>query len=260
MICMKIQKILIISAIILLGSGCTSQNTTKDKQEKPPVSKAVWEKTSLGTVRFECAEPECLVKMIVYRFPKDGFVWRFENTSAPLTVLGHLNANPKAVFAINGVYFNEKYLPTGFLKTNGQIVGKNKYELNKSAVLALAPEFKIINTAQEKFDEAKISEAGQSYPLLIAAGVEQKVATEKKARRSFVGEDTQGNIYFGIIPDNEVTLAEAAAMINKIGVPWNNVLNLDGGPSSGLASIIPKSIETINSIVQVPSVIIAEKK
>ena len=132
--------------------------------------------------------------------------------------------------------------------------------MERSAVLELAPAFKIIDTAKEKFDEKNIAEAAQSYPLLIATGKVQKVSAEKLARRSFAGIDYQGNVYFGIIPDDEVSLATAADMINKIGVAWTNVLNLDGGPSSGLAANLSGAKETINSIVQVPNVIIAEPK
>jgi exopolysaccharide biosynthesis protein len=257
---MKSRNLLIIGVLILLGSGCTPEITAQNKEINEPNIQVAWTKTAIGVERFECVPPECAARIVVYRFPKSGFSWHFQNLTDPLTVAGHLAADSKAVFAVNGVYFDEKNLPTGLLIANGKTVGSKQYEMNKSAIIELAPEFKIINTAKEKFDETNVAEAAQSYPLLIADGVVQKVANEKKARRTFVGEDNQNNIYFGIIPDDEVTLADAAALIVKTGVAWTNVLNLDGGPSSGLASSIPGSTETINSITQVPNAIIAENK
>jgi uncharacterized protein YigE (DUF2233 family) len=257
---MKRRNFIIICAIILLGVGCAPKKTAQNAETNKPNIQAAWTKTNGNAERFECAPPVCLVRIVIYRFPKDGFSWHFQNLSSPLTVAGQLAADQKAIFAVNGVYFDEKNLPTGLLIANGKIIGSKQYEMNKSAIIELTPDFKIINTAKEKFNEEKATEAAQSYPLLIADGVVQKVAVLKKARRTFAGEDNQNNIYFGIIPDDEVTLADAAALIAKTGVAWTNVLNLDGGPSSGLASSLPGSAETINSIVQVPNAIIGEKK
>jgi hypothetical protein len=43
-------------------------------------------------------------------------------------------------------------------------------------------------------------------------------------------------------------------------VKWNNVLNLDGGTSTGFSIQADGYDETMNSIVQVPNVIVAERK
>jgi uncharacterized protein YigE (DUF2233 family) len=257
---MKRINLVIIAAIVLVGSGCAPGKISKNVETSKPKTAVVWTKISARVGRFECAPPECLARIVVYRFPKDGFSWHFQNLTAPLTVAGHLSSNPKAIFAVNGVYFDEKGLPTGLLIAGGKAIGSKRYDDGKSAILELAPEPRIINTAKEKYDGANVIDGAQSYPLFIAGGVLQKVANEKKARRTFAGEDDQNNIYFGIIPDDEVTLADAAALIVKTGVAWTNVLNLDGGPSSGLVSAIPGSTETINSIVQVPNAIVAENK
>jgi len=256
---MKRHGFIIIIAILLAGAGCRPNDLAANKATALPAA-IKWTNAGKNTARYECDPPACAAKMVVYRFPKDGFSWRFENSAAPLTVQGHLMADPKAVFAINGVYFDEKNLPTGLFITNDAVVGTKQYEMGKSAVLELAPEIKIINTAKDEFNGKNISEAAQSYPLLIADGVVQKVAAEKAARRSFAGLDKQGNVYFGIIPDDEVSLASAASLIAKTGVAWTDVLNLDGGPSSGLAANLPGANETVNSIVQVPNAIIADPK
>jgi uncharacterized protein YigE (DUF2233 family) len=254
---MTLKSSIIAISIVFLGAGCLPIKTLTGSNNAVP-EKTGWQAAGTGVFRYECAPPACAARIVIYRFPKTGFSWRFQNSAAPLTVEGHLASDPKAVFAVNGVYFDEKFAPAGWMISGGTTIGDKKYEYSKSAILELAPEFKIIDTAKEKFAAKNIAEAAQSYPLLIANGAVQKVANEKTARRTFAGADKQGNVYFGIIPDDDVTLAGAAELINKTDADWDDVLNLDGGPSSGLVSNLPASKEELNSIVQVPNAIVAE--
>jgi uncharacterized protein YigE (DUF2233 family) len=243
--------------LAFLGGACVPQGAEKPAK----ATAAAWKQVASDVGRYECPAASCGRRLIVYRFAKDAFSWRFEHRDTPATVEAWAKSLPNAAFVANGVYFDENWQPTGKLIVNGKTLNAREYDKAKSGLLELAPELRVIDTASENIDWTKMTEAGQSFPLIIKNG--SPVAAfkdEHAARRTMIGMDVDGNVYVIAIPEDAVTFVEAAQLLMKIGVKWTNVLNLDGGTSTGFAARLGDWSETMNSIVQVPNVIVAQKK
>jgi uncharacterized protein YigE (DUF2233 family) len=248
-------------ALIFFGAGCAvppiAQNSSPAKTAPAPS----WKNIAAGIDRYECAAPTCGVDLVMFRFAANSFAWRFENRSEPSTVEAWAASLPKAVFVANGVYFDENFQPTGLLKTAGAAVNARRYDLDKSGLLELSPAVAAIDTSAEKFDLEKMTEAGQNFPILIKSG--QPVAAfkdERAARRTVFGTDQNGNVYVGAVAEDSVSFNDLAKLLAKTGVKWNNAINLDGGTSTGFSLHAGDYEESMNSIVQVPNVIVAERK
>ncbi len=248
--------------IVLLGAGCLPSTAMIARAPAADRSKIpAWTTAAPDISRFDCSADVCGARLILYRFAKDKFNWRFENRTAPSTVEAWAASLPKAVFVANGVYFDEKFQPTGLLKTAGTFVNDRKYDLDKSGLLELSPAPAVIDTAIQKIDLATLTEAAQSFPLLIKNEAPVKsFKDEHTARRTVVGTDTSGDVYVGAVPEDSISFPALVSLLEKTGVKWNNVLNLDGGTSTGFSVHAGSYEETMNSIVQVPNVIVAERK
>jgi hypothetical protein len=256
--------------LTLAGAGCipTTANISKITSTTT-LSESTWINVAPDVSRYECSAEVCGSRLILYRFAKDKFAWRFINNAVPMTVEAWAEFLPKAIFVANGVYFDEKFQPTGLLKTSNAIVNNRVYDLKRSSLLELSPSVAIIDTAAEKltpypdsgFDLMKMNEVAQSYPLLIGNGIPRNIIKdEHPSRRTVIGTDRNGNVYVGVIPDDLISFANLSKVLAETGVTWNNVLNLDGGASTGFAFHAGTYEETMNSIAQVPNVIVAERK
>ncbi len=240
----------------LLGAGCTPLSGKNASSELP-----TWENVDHGIARYDCPPAACGNRIIIYRFQKGAFSWSLKESETSRTVEGWANDLPSAVFVLNGVYFDENGKATGALVMKGKRVSAKEYELDKSGIIELAPETRVIDTAKEKSDLDRMEEAAQSFPLVIKSGEPvESFKDARGARRTMIGNDADGNVYAISIPEDAATFADTARALKKIGVKWDNVLNLDGGTSTGFAARTGSWTETMNSIVQVPNVLVVEKK
>jgi len=247
--------------LVFAGVGCLPQAIPQDRQTAKNAAAPAWVNIAPDIARYQCPANVCGTDLVLFRFAKDKFNWRFAASAAPSTVEAWARSLPKAAFVANGVYFDEHFQPTGLLKTSGALANARAYNFTESALLELSPVVSIIDTADKKPDLAKISEAAQSYPLLIKNGVAAAIAKdEHPARRTVVGTDKNGNVYVGVVPEDSISFAELVSLLERTNVKWNNVLNLDGGTSTGFSIHADGYDETMNSIVQVPNVIVAERK
>lgn len=199
--------------------------------------------------------------IVLYRFQPEHYRWRFLQALPPKNLLGWKGSATGSVLMVNGVFFHEDELPSGFLKIKGEQIGKRRFDEDKSGIMVLDPTPKILKTSLDDPRVVAAQEVGQSYPFLLMDG-EPRVATDtgKIARRTFIGEDRDGRIYVGIVPFASISLHNLAQVLKKLPITWQHVLNLDGGPSSGLISSFRRHSELIDSYAQVPNVISVELK
>jgi len=119
----------------------------------------------------------------------------------------------------------------------------------------------IRNLETQALQEGEDVEFGlQSYPYLIKNS--QPVLQEdtgKTARRSAIGTDAQGNIYLVIADTSHLTLYELMNQLVKTEIPFTDVLNLDGGTSTGIAVSEGSYHEIKDSLVRVPGVIVFDR-
>jgi len=221
---------------------------------------ARWEEVGAGLERMEFVS-EDEVNVLVYAFDPAVFTFRIEQTNEPERVKAwgsHLSGEH---IVMNGFYFLEDYAPAGLLITDGQAIHAQEFDLDKSGVLRLDPDFDIIDTDLETFSSAGVLEAGQSYPFLLKQGRGSvKEDSGLVARRTFIGTDEAGQAYAGVVWRDDVSLFELMNVLQEMDIDWYDVLNLDGGPSSGLAVETNGFVEILDSAAPVPNVIVIQPK
>ena len=221
---------------------------------------ARWERVSDHLERMEFVAGQG-VKVLLYRLNPAEFNFSLEHSQSPTSVKAWASQVPGEHLVINGFYFLENYTPAGLLINDSQAQHAQVFDLDKSGVITLAPAFSIIDTAVEAFAPGGVSEAGQSYPFLLKQGSGSIQADSGLlARRTFMGTDTYGQVYVGLVWHDEVSLFELMNILLEIDTDWETVLNLDGGPSSGLAIETAGFTEVLDSLASVPSVIVIQPK
>lgn len=260
---MKKQLCLIaLLSAAVLGAGCTAPEFAPPSAVLPAPAVEMEPKptniqSGLQEISFQYGS-STQERILLYRIDPEQYQFSFEYASSAKSIADWQLALGAPALVANGGYFHEDYSPSGLLIMRGNRIGERQFDFDKSAVLELAPEFLIIDTKEESFDAQNVREALQSFPLLIKDGMPAvKTDSGLKARRTFFGVDRDGSVYVGVVPDSEMSLYELAQALARMGTAWSRVLNLDGGPSTGIAAGNGK-IE--NSIFPVPSVIVVRKK
>ncbi|MDP3985562.1 MAG: phosphodiester glycosidase family protein [bacterium] len=261
----RLKFLLILTAFTFFGFGCIPE-----KYNVPATSNAIhedipaetWEQIAPYTDRFYHYTDEPNQALVVlYRFRANAFSWRFAHDTTAYGISQWARRIPEAAFISNGVFFHEVLFPSGFLKINSETIGKRQFDLDRSGLITLRPEVRIIDTETEKIDFNTITDGAQSFPFLIKNGaVAIQEDSALSARRTFFGTDDAGNVYIGIVPYRPLTLFALAQELETLDVPWDHVLNLDGGPSSGIISSFPNSSELFDSFTTVPNVLVVEPK
>lgn len=247
---MRRTLILLLFLLPLLAVGCMTSTTTNSLHDP-------WKAVANDIkVRIETIGDATIV---LYRFPAQGYRWRVIHDPQGKTVPEWSQGLPRAVAVVNGGYFREDNSPAGLLVTNGKRIGKNSFDPARSAVIALDGQPHIVDTKKTTFDPSRAKNAIQSYPLLIREG--QTTLTEDSgltARRTFVGTDAQENIYLGVVPGEPMTLFALSRALAALDVKWQSVMNLDGGPSTGLVIHSGAYADQYPSVTPVPNVIVVE--
>lgn len=246
---------------VLLGSGCAEISTRPSSTKPLPAVQSqavdsIWQSVDQGVNKIEYGSVSS-VQLTLYRFsPTSTFRWEWkQDVQHPKTISEWQQAHPAAKLIINGVYFLEDYTPAGLLIINHERVGQRRFDDDKSGMIDLSPSPRIINTQREPLDPKLLDQVGQSYPFLITNG-EEAIKTDSGlfARRTIMGTDQQGNIYLGILSE-PMTLFTFMKRLTSLDIFWKEVLNLDGGPSSGIVTNFAQDQTFISNYTRVPNVI-----
>ncbi|MEN9558150.1 MAG: hypothetical protein RL141_519 [Candidatus Parcubacteria bacterium] len=199
----------------------------------------------------------------LYGFSQEAYQFRLAAADEAKSLAAWRDASePTVVAGINGMYFLEDFSPAGFLVTEGEEQRDHPFDWDKSALLTIADNgaLAIRATTQEPTDLAELTHAAQSYPLLVLNGTANlSEDSGKVARRSIVGTDTDGRVWIGVVLEGNISLYQLSQVLMKTGISWKNVLNLDGGPSSGL--FLRGADEVFFSpFTAIPSVLFVEKR
>ena len=258
--------LLIILTLFIGGCGQVVPTTVEETALPEIVEQPLFDEILLNTwqsvgdqmARMEYLDPAFETRVILYRFPT-GLTWRLAQATEPKTISEWAEEESEAVLIINGFYFHEDYLPSGLLISNGDQIGTREFDMDRSGFIELSPELRIIDTSKAQIDRDLVIEGAQSYPFLLQDGKPViESASDQVARRSFVGLDRAGHPYLGIVPDSLISLFGLANVISKIDIDWAEVINLDGGNSTGLSASFSEYKELIEGFAAVPNVIIVE--
>lgn len=145
-----------------------------------------------------------------------------------------------AAAMVNGGYFDATFQPVGLVVKAGQTVSEISHQPALSGVLAIDQDgsVQLIPRVSYVPDES-INSAIQAGPFIIDPGGKTGIRSDdlKKAKRTAIGQTLAGEIVF--IITTPCTLFELSEILtqqpDKLGVEgFDRVLNVDGGPSTGL--------------------------
>lgn len=246
-------------AIAFLGAGCT---TTAPPIAPPGLGQAIepaWHESGDGVMRYETSygQGSSLGILRIYQFPSTGWQWSFAHSTSAASVREWADRIPDASVLVNGVYFHEDNLPSGAFVSHGEYIGSRAFDADKSALIVLAPAPRIVDLTKEPKALEQATEAAQTFPYLIKNT--SKAITEdsgKLAERSFVGTDTQGRFYVGVAINASLSLYELAVLLADQPIQWQDAVNLDGGPSTGIFVDLPNENRSRTSLAPVPNVVV----
>ncbi len=253
---------------LLLGAGCEIPVSWESAWESPAApttttTTATWQEVAPGVARFDqrVGSGDAAARLILWRFsPEASLTWSIVASSTePKSVSKWADEDPKALLVLNGGYFHADGKPSGWAQSSGHLLTGRSFEAQRSGLVSLgeAPALLLGTTAT-----ATIREDGlQSYPWLIESGtLAFTQETGQYARRTFLGMDANRNWYVGIVPSESLTLHQLATVLFEVPVQWRRVINLDGGPSTGLISRFPGAEDRFDSFSPIPYVIVARPR
>lgn len=256
---MKRFRYFIFLFLIPLGAACVpvervSPSPAPNASVTAPAAPA-WEEIADGLWETVRPIPETEEgRIVMYRIDPDRAELRFGYATSPRT-LNEWQKDLNADLVVNGTYFHEDYSPSGFLRTGGETVGERRFDLDQSGIIRLDAEPFLVNTARDQFSFESSDEVAQSYPFLFTGGKPALTRdTGNVAARSFIGTDNT-YLYIGVIDHTLLSLYETMRVLGDQDIAWKEVLNLDGGPSSGIVVDVNSHRRLIESFGGVPNVI-----
>ena len=199
--------------------------------------------------------------LVIAALPQNDFLARFEYAKEPAPLARWMTATTTMV--LNGGYFNEDWSPAGYLVISGERIGQRKFDDNKSGLMVIQDgHISLRDLSTQPIQKSEHFEyAVQSYPWLIRAG--QAALHEdsgKMSRRTAIGLDDQYNVYVIVANNYDISLYQLMNELLRSGIAFRDVLNLDGGPSTGLMVNSGDTQVSINSQSPVPMVVRFIKK
>ncbi len=165
----------------------------------------------------------------------------------------------QATAIINGGYFDQQNSATGLVISNGQVFGTSYNGFGGMLSADDQGHVRLHYLTQQPYDpNERLQQATQSAPMLILPGGKraQFNANAASSRRSVVAMDKQGRLLLIASPGMVFSLDELADQLVKSDLSINAALNLDGGASTGLYVNAGSQHVAIDSLAQLPIVII----
>lgn len=136
---------------------------------------------------------------------------------------------------INSNFFTPEHTVLGLLVSDGVAHGTT-YRNRGGTFVVQDGVPRVRATTLEPYRGEMLEQAVQAFPLLVLNG--QAAYTNQRdsrpARRTLIGQDTQGRIYLLVAPGLQFSLYELSAYLPRLDIAWTNAFNLDGGGSTML--------------------------
>ncbi|MDQ2715047.1 MAG: phosphodiester glycosidase family protein [Chloroflexota bacterium] len=166
-----------------------------------------------------------------------------------------------ATAIINGGYFDDKNNAEGLVVSDGQRFGTSYNGFGGMLVLDAQGRVQLRALSQQPYiPGGGLQQATQSAPMLILPGGKraQFSADASSSRRSVVAIDKQGRLLFITSPGLAFSLDEFADLLLASDLSIDSALNLDGGASTGLYVNAGSQHVQIDSVAQLPIVVIVQ--
>jgi uncharacterized protein YigE (DUF2233 family) len=169
----------------------------------------------------------------------------------------------QALAVINGGYFDQQHHATGLVVSNGQVFGTSYQGFGGMLAVDNQGRIQLRYLSDQPYDANEgLQQATQSAPMLVLPGGKRAKfnADAASSRRSIVAMDKQGRLLFITSSNDVFTLDELADLLVSSDLSINVALNLDGGSSTGLYVHAGNQRVAIDSLAQLPIVIIVKAR
>lgn len=237
----KIRRLTAILAITALISGCQFNlkeiKSNHEVQAELPIGISYLEKTiDEKTLQIVTIDPQKYQLSIV------------ENEAPPDSKsLQKIHQGKHSLVTFNGSFFDEDFRPTGLLISSSKEISAYRKGKLINGIFAIDQKGLPKLYSAEKFNNQNQSFAIQNGPILLDEQAQVVVDKDlnRSAGRTVLGINKDNQIVLVLLrqsllnQDNEMTLTDFASLLanneyfRTIGL--HSVLNLDGGPSTGLA-------------------------
>lgn len=256
-------------ALLCLGMGCVNVRVSEDpgnliqiRSSEESRHASLERGTTKDGIEVIRASSATSSEGTVLAFGFDQELYRFTlvATTTRLSIRTWKELFPAAVAGVNGVYFHPDLLPSGWFISPQFTQRVRKFDAESSALILIEDRLRLVNTSREQIDIARVQHGAQTYPVLIHEGRPQLTRdTGKQARRSWIGVDRNGRVWLGVVSDGQVSLYRLMERLMELGIDWGTVLNLDGGPSTGMFLRGEEEV-TRETIGGVPNMLLVERR
>ncbi|MBL7063696.1 MAG: phosphodiester glycosidase family protein [Anaerolineae bacterium] len=169
---------------------------------------------------------------------------------------------------VNAGFFTPEHRTIGLLIREGRVYGSpfDDPDEKSPGLFAVTTDGRTeIRSLQEQPYQIgePLWQAVESFPLLVRPGstfgFAPDVFGDSPGRRTVVAQDRDGRILFVVASQGHFSLYELATFLIESDLDLEVALNLDGGRSTGLWLQMGDTRVEIDSLVPVPSVIVAER-
>src|SRR6266576_4240060 len=168
-----------------------------------------------------------------------------------------------ATTIINGGYFDNQNNATAMVISNGQSFGTSYNGFGGMLSVDNQGHIDLRSLSERPYDpnNEQLQQATQSSPMLILHGKTTQFNTNAAgSRRSIVAIDNQGRLLFIASPGTAFSLGEREDLLVGSDLSIDRALNLDGGASTGLYVNAGSQQVAIDSITDLPLVIVVKTK
>ncbi len=264
---MKRYIVLLLAVIFLVASGVLYYATRETKTEWKEMAPGL--KISLIKASVQKQEPKSLVVAIIDPLKYDLQI--VQNTSrVEAKTIEKIHEENHSFLTFNGNFFTKDFKPTGLLISQEKLLHKSSEAELLNGIFTIDK-----NNRPKLYDPNQITDmspfifAIQNGPILLNEKREIGIKSDdhKKASRTAIGLDKDGKIVVIILKqtffnrDNMSSLYEFAQLLKDSpefrSLSLHSVLNLDGGPSTGM-----KTGEKYYAEIDIPQniVIVTPKK
>lgn len=246
---------------VLLGVAALADTTTAaqdaDRSAALPaaVSQGVWEAAASKIERLRVQQPS-LIELVAYRFATGGLQAQIvPATEAKGSTASDILASTGAVLVINGGYFDRAgdgtLTPTGLLLSAGQTIAPLTVCRACSGVLSSEQGVLAIGWAKGYVAGPDAESAVQVGPVLVEPVGQMGINKPggPTAERSAICLAKGQTILVAVT--SRITLHELATILQAAppgGFGCDAAINLDGGPSTQIATTVSGQLETFGNI------------
>jgi uncharacterized protein YigE (DUF2233 family) len=249
------RSLLVFLPTICLLSACDLQDPPAQDVNNPStqMESAVWKEIRPGMryaqmhLKVGTAEDFKDLVTVIVDPKKYSFSVAQNPDFASARTIKEIHQDTGSILTFNGGFFTEEFKPTGLLISEGTRLRKTSEADLLDGILAITDEGEArLFGNKSSLNEKKYTFAIQNGPVLLDENGAIKISkdTGKTASRTAIGLDDKGNIVLIILKqsllntDNQVSLYEFAHLLKEspdfAKLNLRSVLNLDGGPSTGM--------------------------